>query len=257
MKGPLCLFFLVGGILFLFATGADPIIVDSQLKQRLALQWTNQMGSPPSELQLASLVERWIEEELLYREALQLGLHEDDSIVRRRLVQKARFYGRLTERNALSDDDIRKHYEENIDSYTEGEKFSFSQILTASESEYGSALDALNSGVAWRELGELSLLPASISNQSPRAIRATFGELFTAELMEIDPEVIGKEQWVGPIFSEFGVHLINLQRRHKPLALPFEVVEERVATDLGLLQEIDALEKFHRRLRAEYYVEYR
>src|SRR5262249_16097071 len=48
-------------------------------------------GRPPTSEELAGLVEEHVKEEVLYREALALGLDKDDTIVRRRLAQKMEF----------------------------------------------------------------------------------------------------------------------------------------------------------------------
>jgi len=54
-------------------------------------------GRQPTREELAPLVEPLIREEILYREALRLGLAEGDALVRERLVDKMRF---LTEDRA-------------------------------------------------------------------------------------------------------------------------------------------------------------
>ena len=53
--------------------------------------YRRQYGAPPSPQQLDALVDRSITEEMIYREAVQVGLDKDDEIVRRRLIQKYEF----------------------------------------------------------------------------------------------------------------------------------------------------------------------
>ena len=67
------------------------MVVDDGVRNRLASLWQAQMGSPASEQQLGSLIDSWVREEVMLREALRLNLDRDDTIIRRRLVQKLEF----------------------------------------------------------------------------------------------------------------------------------------------------------------------
>ncbi|MEE4282614.1 MAG: hypothetical protein V2I41_11775 [Pseudomonadales bacterium] len=96
-KDPLLFFLLIGAAIYalsLWALGEDEayqIVVGKQDLQRLNDQWSMQMRRPPSEQELAGLVEQFIKEEIYYREAMRLGLDANDTIVRRRMVQKLTF----------------------------------------------------------------------------------------------------------------------------------------------------------------------
>jgi hypothetical protein len=46
---------------------------------------------PPTQAELDGLIEDHIKEEILYREALALGLDRDDIVIRRRMRQKMEF----------------------------------------------------------------------------------------------------------------------------------------------------------------------
>src|SRR6185295_2323909 len=48
-------------------------------------------GRDPDAAELQTRLDRWIDEQVLYREALALGLDRKDVIVRRQLTQKMRF----------------------------------------------------------------------------------------------------------------------------------------------------------------------
>jgi len=57
----------------------------------LVATWNDQMQRPPSEEELKTIIENFIQNEVLYREALKLNLDRGDIIVKRRLVQKLSF----------------------------------------------------------------------------------------------------------------------------------------------------------------------
>ena len=93
MKEPLVWFVLIGGLLFAADRyqGPAPIVIDEAVKTQIANLWQTQMGVSPTEKELDSLVHNWVREEIFFREALRLGLDSEDTIIRRRLVQKLGF----------------------------------------------------------------------------------------------------------------------------------------------------------------------
>ena len=61
----------------LIPEGRDEIFVSAAQKDRIALLWKTQTGKDASIQELDSLVKNWIEEEVLFRQALRLGLDQD------------------------------------------------------------------------------------------------------------------------------------------------------------------------------------
>jgi hypothetical protein len=61
------------------------------LQNRILDQWELQMGRAPTPAEASGLLEQWIKEEIYYREAKRLRLDNNDTIIRRRLVQKLTF----------------------------------------------------------------------------------------------------------------------------------------------------------------------
>jgi hypothetical protein len=95
------LHFAVGGVL-LFAVYAwlNPPVPASDARQVrvgagevkwLAATWRGQTGREPTPAELRELVANLVKEELLSREAREMRLDENDTIVRRRLAQKLEF----------------------------------------------------------------------------------------------------------------------------------------------------------------------
>lgn len=61
--------------------------------QQLRGQWSAQAGRPPDAQQEEWLIRQWIEDEILFRTALEWGLHRDDPGVCNRLSLNMRFLG--------------------------------------------------------------------------------------------------------------------------------------------------------------------
>ena len=57
----------------------------------LATTFTRVWQLPPSSPELKGLIDQYVKEEILSREAIQLGLDQNDTVIRRRLQQKMEF----------------------------------------------------------------------------------------------------------------------------------------------------------------------
>ena len=58
---------------------------------QIRLAWMAQWQRPPTPEEMRNLLDGKIREEVLFREAMALGLDKDDTIVKRRLAQKMEF----------------------------------------------------------------------------------------------------------------------------------------------------------------------
>ncbi len=104
LRVPAIHFLILGGLLFAIGPPRwsrppagererGSIVITAADACRLAREWTRQHGSPPSASEARWLFDNAIDEELLYREALALGFHRADPVVRVRLVRLARSLG--------------------------------------------------------------------------------------------------------------------------------------------------------------------
>ena len=66
------------------------VLYDDEINS-LIETWTVQVGRPPNDQDLQGIINQLVEEEILYREALSLGLDKYDIIIKRRLAQKIGF----------------------------------------------------------------------------------------------------------------------------------------------------------------------
>src|SRR3546814_11204470 len=69
----------------------DRIVVDHAAVAQISQAYAGQFGAPPSADVLRRLIARHVEEEMLYREGVQLGVERDDEVVRRRISHTMRF----------------------------------------------------------------------------------------------------------------------------------------------------------------------
>ena len=101
LKEPLLHFALIGALIFGVSAWRTPrtesaasenrIAVTAGVVERLRAGYERQFGQVPDETELRGLVTAYLREEVLYREAMAMGLDRDDTIVRRRMAQKMEF----------------------------------------------------------------------------------------------------------------------------------------------------------------------
>jgi len=262
IREPLVHFLVLGVLLFLCAdwlgsdggSGERSIVVGQDDVARLAGQWEAQYGNPPSASEIEALIENHVRDEILYREALELGLDRDDLIIRRRLIQKLRFLGEGLARSAEpSEGELTEFYARHLTRYTQPAKMTFQHVYFSrdqrGEAARGHALallEALSAEITevstWRSLGDPFMLQREYADRDEREIAELFGPDFASALAQIEPG-----SWGGPIPSSYGWHAVRVRER-RPEAVPklSEIrdqvlsdysAQRRTETDAALLEE--------------------
>lgn len=183
-------------------------------------------------------VERWIRSEVLYREALRLGLDQGDIIVRRRLVQKMEYLlDGMAELPEVTEADLEQYYQRNASRYSQGLRYSFRHLYFSTaggiDTALGRAGEALRQVQASADPGDASGWGDPYPEGSQyRAIDGArllqrFGEEF---LREIDSASVGT--WSGPYRSQHGVHLVFKTAAVAASPPPLAEIRQQVARDL-------------------------
>lgn len=231
-REPLVHFTVLGAVLYVALTwgGSPPdpssrvISVGAAEEEKIAESWTLTMGRAPTDAELDAAVDAFVREEVLYREALRLGLNESDAIVRRRLVSKMDMSASLAAETAEPTEAVlRAFMAENAELYeaqaATNASVSFDQALFTSEA-------AARASLGSDAKGEPTSLPASVTASTTRDVEARFGQQFATGLAALEPG----EDWQGPIASGFGWHLVRLTLRDVPEP-DFETLRVSIAND--------------------------
>lgn len=227
--------FLIGGALFwmLFAwrgEDADPasrrIVVGEERRAGLAEGFAQIMGRAPTARELAGLVETDIREEVLYREALRLGLDRDDPVIRRRLAKKM---GDLAAAEAEAvqptDAELRRWLAAYPERFATGAAVSFEQRSFATERAAQKGLARLRGGGAVS--GEARDVPTTVTNMPLREVRELFGAQFSEALSGLE----AGGGWAGPVPSGLGWHALRLTARDTGTVPPLEAIRDAVSDD--------------------------
>ena len=100
----------------------------SEIKNLINI-WEDQTGRPPTNKEIDMIIKNLVNEEILYQEALKLGLNKNDKIIKRRLIQKLEFYKESENLNKVKEENIIEYYNENINSYILNKRYSFKHIF--------------------------------------------------------------------------------------------------------------------------------
>jgi len=183
----------------------------------LARNWEARWQRPPTETELRGLVDDYIRQEVLYREALKMGLDQDDEIIRRRMVQKIEFLTEdLASQAQPTEAELQTHLQENLDRYRLPERRSFTHIYFNIDRRGDAAVEAAeetlaqlraspDASVNYAELGDRFMLAHNYSAQSEAEVTRQFGQRFAASLFEVEPG-----DWQGPVGSGYGLHLVRV-----------------------------------------------
>jgi len=258
LKDPVVSFVIAGILIFglseVFSSSEISNVIkiqDSDL-QRLSGNWRMQRSREPSQEEVTDLVEQYVKDEIYFRESQRLGLHVNDSIVRRRLVQKLTF---LTEDIAtiqpLGEAELREYFEANIDNYRIPKRLSFSHRFFSTESRSDAEADA-RSALRSESKGDPFMLQSNYSGRSPTQIRGFLGDEFTDALIKLEPGITSQ----GPIKSAYGWHTIKLNKVEDSYIPNFEAIRKRVASDAALAVRSNANEMYYGELKERYQVIY-
>jgi hypothetical protein len=269
LREPLLHFLLGGALLFvLYGSVAnespqapDRIVIDEARVASLAATFERTWLRPPTADELDGLVRDFVDEEILYREGLALGLDRDDLVVRRRLRQKVEFlHMDLVEREKPTEAELSAYLSDHRERFRDPARLSFRQLFVSPDAGYPAArqradelLSKLRTGVSQAELeGDPTLLPRTMRKVSQRDVASVFGAGFAG-----DVAALTGDEWTGPVASSYGLHLVRVDER-VPARMPeLEQIRRPVELEYEAVQRAEANQRFLQELRERYEVEIR
>ncbi|MCG6876244.1 MAG: peptidyl-prolyl cis-trans isomerase [Betaproteobacteria bacterium] len=269
LREPLVHFLLLGTALFALdawlrpppdSAGGGEIVVGEARIRNLAQNFRRTWQRPPTRAELDGLVQDYIREEVLYREALALGLDRDDTIIRRRLRQKMEFVSdEAAALAAPTDKELADYLAAHPDQFQVAPRATFSQVYLdpqrrakTLDGDAKRLIDALNAGGSAKpeKLSDsLLLLEPHYEDVTKPVVSRLFGDKFAEALFE---QPVGR--WVGPIASGYGVHLVRLDSMTPGGTAALEEVRPLVQREWANVRRKELREALYDKLRAKYNV---
>ena len=270
LREPLVHFMFIGAVIYLlYGVFAEPvpeaddktIVVTAGEVEWMQTSWQKRWNRPPTAAEFDGLIQQYIRETVLYREALTMGLNNHDQVIRRRLAQKLEFLAKdLVALIPPTDEELQTYFEEHQDRYQEPALYTFTQVFIDPDKRGDATLDdaekikaaLIAKGDVIEDAGALGddfMLQTYYPEKDQVEIQKQFGSGFTESLLELSPG-----QWHGPVLSGYGVHLVYISSVSEPPAPVFAEVRERVVQDWTTDKGEELNEKFYANLRDQYTV---
>lgn len=235
-------FFAIGGAIFAFAPrprDARQIVIPESALQSLAAADVQKLSVPTlDDAAVRAMEERAVEDEILYREGVRLGLDAGDAIVRQRVIQKVLFLAEELDgaTRPPAEDELHAFYAAHSERWRRPERFHLKQrfahdraTLEAGGSEPGPLPSEMDSDVA--------------------QIRERLGDDCAKAIAAVE---VGT--WSAPVASPFGFHSFDVITRSPGGVAPFEEVRIEVVEVHSVWRREEAVAKFLSKAVSEYRV---
>jgi peptidyl-prolyl cis-trans isomerase C len=266
---PLLHFLVIGAALFAAYAALNRNSGDQKHQRRIALTEndlsqmtiaTLAQGRPaPTIEQIRNLLEARIREEVLYREALAMGLDKDDIIVKRRMLQKMDFLAEdLSDLREPSWEELQAWFKNNAQRFAYPPRISFRHLYFSFDKHRANTAQA-----AAAALKQIAGKPANspdtaaladpfmfrdyYADRSPDQVGSEFGGKFERSVFELKPG-----SWLGPIESGFGWHLVFVDSLTPGRVPEFAEVESEVKSEWIKDQRAEFKRKGYEAMKARY-----
>jgi len=233
VREPLLHFLAVGVLVFAlqWALGDRPapddshlIVVDEALREELNRQLWDSYGRSPSSKEIEAEVDRWVDIEILVREAERLGLDREDPVIRERLAAKmSRVHAALEQPLEPSDEELRELWEQVESDFVFPARVTLRQLF-AEDEEAARAL-----AVRWEAGEDPRTLPGEpppggpvLRGRTSERLVELFGQDFADAVQGLEVED------VVVLESSEGWHAVQIQERQEAQELSFEEARDRL-----------------------------
>ena len=177
--------------------------------------WEKRWNRPPTPKERQGLIDQYLREMILYREAVAMGLDQDDSVIRRRLAQKLEFLSQdLISPQPPTDDELQAYFTEHLERYQDPDLVTMTHVFIDPDLRGDQTLaDAEIIKVQLVKLkeppqdaqsyGDSFMLQSYYPERSEAELLKLFGSGFAKSVFELKPH-----QWHGPVLSGYGTHLV-------------------------------------------------
>ncbi len=266
IKDPFVHFMALGALIFLITENditfpsnneldKEEIVVNHQIENLLFISFKANQGRHPTDLEKQSLIDNYIREEILVREAIELGLNQNDHVIRTRLVELVNTMGLAnTPIEEPSEQQLQQLAEADLARYASGGQFSLEHIYLGqapSPDIIRQTETALEQGHPPTSLGQPSKFGFRLNHASKETIIELFGPHFFQAALDVE-----LKEWSAPTPSPLGIHLVRVVERTLPSIPPIEKIRYRLTSDWHNQQKTKLLEDIYQQYRKSYSVIY-
>ena len=269
LREPLLHFLLIGAMLF-FAYSfqnneqADPninrIVISQATVDSLIKNWEKKWQRPPIEDELNGLIEEAVREQVLYKEALALGLDRNDPVVRRRMAQKIKFISSdIVAQIEPGEEQLEAYLAANPERFELPAYISFVQIYLSADRRGTSLkedarimlLDIEQSAaeIDTSTMGDPFMFGQVYDNLSDFEVARVFGRKFTDAIFKLPVD-----KWQGPVHSGLGYHLVRIESSTPSQQARLSDVRDKVRFEWTAEQRRNMDQALYHGLRQKYQI---
>lgn len=232
LSDPLLHFIVLGALLFaadqLTAARADDprtIVVDRSVSDEAKALFRKSRDREPNEAELRALTERWIDNEVLYREGLALQVDRGDTMIRERVIFKSLMVVEAgVKLPPVDDKTLRTWFENQRSKYDEPPRYDFQEAVLSgdsSETAVRAFAQALNAGTP----GDVQAGLRVFKGRPHSNLVQSYGEEFAKALDNTPPG-----EWHA-LPTRDGLRLMRLDAISPPKPAQFEALRNVVLAD--------------------------
>jgi hypothetical protein len=261
-REPLVHFLLIGAMLFTAfelrreegSASQNRILVDTGQVEQLAARFKRTRLRAPTDIELAALIEGHVREEVYYRQALAMGLDQNDPVMRQRMRQKLEFLLEdLAAAAVPGDEQLTRFMQSHPDRFRKEPRLSFAQVYLNPDKHQDLAADAmkvlarLRDGAPPETEGDRSLVEQQYTLATRHDITRIFGDSFAQQLVVLEPG-----GWTGPIYSGYGGHLVKVSAKQAGRFPDLAEIRDQVERDYMVERRQELKDITYRKLREGY-----
>jgi peptidyl-prolyl cis-trans isomerase C len=190
--------------------------------------------------------------ELILQQAAKDGLDKGPEIeeklqdLRKRLIVESFLKKKVEVESKVSDEELKKFYEQNKDKFKSGEQIRASHILVKTEKEAMDILAQLKAGGKFEELAKKSSVDSSAAKGGDLG---WFGKGSMVPAFEKAALALKEGQTSDVVKSDFGFHIIKLTGKRAAGIRPFEEVKEQIKGAIMPTKQQEIFQKIKEELK--------
>lgn len=224
----------------------EVITVDVATQEYLVQQRQDLLLRDMTDEEKAAVVESFIEEEILVREARKRGLAR----IRALLLQNMRFF-MASDVPDPTEEDLRAFFAEYIERVEPKPTITYEHVFFSNpDTVPADTLEVLRAGADYRSIGDTNSFTAKLARAGERQTVATFGRDQAPGILGIDDD-----QRHGPFTSINGVHFMRVSERHAGIRPTYEAAKNWVEQEWLLVKNREIVERELAVMRENYRIE--
>ena len=250
IRDPLLLFVIVGAFIFtvyhwLEENDLPRVNLSNEARLQLVEEYQAITGLKASPEVITRLEKGFITDELLFREAINSGIHLIDPTTRASLIEKMRFRISAVIPEP-TDPELVNYYAQNMQRYYTEPSLSFEHVFFIKLPSNSQTLAAkLQSGELLN--GDRFVHGNQFVDIGEGMLSGIFGDQFLTALRSLD-----STQWEGPFGSNYGSHYVRLQSKTVAQPMPFALAKDILVNDLMEIRIDQAVASKIQILEAQY-----